>query len=74
MNIHRLLDDLYEEKKRLNRVIAALQLLEDEEHSLRHDGGLRRGRKSVGPEERRLISARMKNYWAARRDTEGPAA
>ena len=32
------------------------------------DGGpKRRGRKSMGPEERLQVSARMKKYWAARR-------
>jgi len=54
------------EKERLERVIASLQELQV--------GGTvaafqnkRRGRKSMSPEERREVSARMKKYWASQR-------
>ncbi len=30
----------------------------------------RRGRKNMAPEERQIVSARMKQYWAARRNAQ----
>lgn len=65
--------ELYEEKKRLEEAIASLEEL------LRSKGGSelrapadlgvrkQRGRKTMPPEERRVVSERMKKYWARRR-------
>lgn len=71
MDLYKAIRELYAEKKRLEDAIASLEeLLEAKAatdtlnlHGLRK----RRGRKSMGPEERRVVSERMKKYWAARR-------
>lgn len=65
MDVNKALHELYEEKKRLDVTIAAL------EAQLR--GGLlvnsrgRRGRKSMSPQERLEVSRRMSKYWEARK-------
>jgi hypothetical protein len=66
MDLSKALRELYEEKKRLDRVIEAL------EASQKVLAGKKlkrtpRGRKSMGPEERLAVSRRMSAYWAARR-------
>jgi hypothetical protein len=72
MDLFKAIRDLYAEKKRLEDAIASLeQLLEAKaataESSQLGDARQRRGRKSMGPEERRRVSERMKKYWAAKR-------
>jgi len=57
MDLQKAIRDLYEEKERIDGVIASL------EQYLR----TKRGRKSMGPEERQEVSARMRSYWASRR-------
>ena len=71
MNINKAIRELYEEKKRLDHVIASLE-------EKQRNGGLeiaagrekRRGRKSMDIEARQQVSERMKRYWAARRKQE----
>lgn len=68
MDLYRAIRQLYEERDRLDRVIASLEELQkaaggDE----RADAPKRRGRKAMSEEERRQVSERMKQYWAARR-------
>ena len=65
MNVDKTLRQLYDEKKRLDRIISRLEsrlanISQTTERSTR-------GRKSMSPEERLLVSARMTRYWAARR-------
>ncbi len=69
MDLYRTIQDLYEEKEKLERVISSLE-------ELQRTAALagaplpppkRRGRKSMAPDERRQVSARMKRYWEARR-------
>lgn len=48
----------------VGRVLAGQGLIEGE----------KRGRKSMGQEERREVSERMRRYWAQRRQAERPAA
>ena len=66
MDLSKALRELYEEKKRLDRVIAAL---EAGQFALtgKRTKRTRRGRKSMSPEERLAVSKRMSAYWAARR-------
>ena len=68
IDLNQILRDLYEEKERIAKVIASLEALD---RSGSGDGAAsqpsRRGRKSMGPEERREVSERMRKYWAARR-------
>lgn len=65
MDLQKAIRDLYEEKERLDGVIASL------EQYLKTNGAgavkRKRGRKSMGPEERQEVSARMRSYWASRR-------
>jgi len=64
MNLRRVIRDLHEELEKLNKVIAAIE-------QFQHTGTLpqqrRRGRKSMGEEERKEVSERMRKYWASRR-------
>jgi hypothetical protein len=70
MDLHKVLLELYEEKKRLEEVIASLESLQKADggrHAEGDDGAKRRGRRGMGPEERINVSQRMKQYWAKRR-------
>ena len=64
MNLNRAIRELHEELERLNEVIAAME-------QFQRTGTLpelpRRGRKSMGEDERKVVSERMKKYWADRR-------
>jgi hypothetical protein len=75
MDLYKAIRDLYAEKKRLEEAITSLEELL-EAKSATEDLDLtelkrRRGRKAMGSEERRLVSARMKKYWADRRSRGG---
>ncbi len=73
MKLSELIKYLQARKQRLERAIAALELLTSppaadapaSETQLRVPR--RRGRKSMGGEERQRVSERMKAYWEARR-------
>ena len=60
--------ELHEEKKRLDRLIAALEAIENGGNAEGTSGLPRRGRKMMSAEERKQVSERMKRYWAARRN------
>jgi hypothetical protein len=64
MDIIKTLRELYEEKRRLDAVIASLEANLDA-HAER--SAKRRGRKSMSPQERLKVSRRMTRYWANRR-------
>jgi hypothetical protein len=56
------------ERELLDRAIARLEHLQKVEGGADDDSGKkRRGRKGMGKEERRLVSDRMKRYWANRK-------
>lgn len=65
MDVHKALRELYEEKKRLDMMIAVL-----ERKLIVLDPPKRRGRSSMTPEERAAVSRRMQEYWAKRRQAE----
>ncbi len=69
MDLHRAIQDLYAEKEKLERVIAALEELQRTAAVLPGlpSTGSRRGRKSMNAKERQEVSERMKKYWANRR-------
>jgi hypothetical protein len=70
MDLYRAIRELYEEKKRIEEAIASLEQLLASKSAAGVFNSLlkkRRGRKSMGPEERRMVSERMKKYWAQRR-------
>lgn len=66
MDLNKAIRDLHEELEKLNQLIEALE-------EFKSTGTLpaprRRGRKSMGEQERQVVSERMKKYWANRRRT-----
>ena len=66
MDLRKTINDLYEEKARLDKVIASLEQLA-EESSVMPVTIHRRGRKFMSPQERRKVSERMRRYWAGRK-------
>jgi len=65
MDLNKAIRDLHEELNKLNQVIASLEQFQS-------TGTLpippRRGRKSMNEQERKVVSERMKEYWAGRRN------
>jgi truncated hemoglobin YjbI len=63
MDLAKMIDELRREKEKLDRAISSVE-------TLQADGDVpvrkRRGRKSMSPEERREVSARMRKYWTTR--------
>lgn len=70
MDLNKTIQDLYAEKEKLERVIASLEELQRaaEANTQAMGRSKRRGRKSMGSQERKEVSERMKKYWADRRD------
>ena len=66
MDLSKTIAELYEEKTRLDRVIASLEQLGQETTTLRIITS-RRGRKFMSPQERTQVSERMRRYWAGRK-------
>ena len=69
MDLYKVIQELYEEKGKLERVITSLEELQ---RTAAVAGEFlpavkRRGRKSMPAEEREVVSERMRRYWAARR-------
>jgi hypothetical protein len=58
------------EKERLEHAIALLEELQGGGGHLPEITPKRRGRKSMSPEERMEVSARMKKHWASRRQSK----
>ncbi len=77
MDPSELIKDLQAEKERLERAIAALESLASSRAADAPAGEKqlhvprRRGRKSMGCEERQRVSERMAAYWAAKRKGRG---
>jgi hypothetical protein len=76
MDIRETIESLKYERQRLvdaidylDRAIAMLESLSGPPAATR-----RAGRKSMGAEERREVSLRMKKYWASRRKARGEGA
>jgi len=74
MDVDKTLQDLYAEREKLERIIAALEELQREsvpgvlsQLPARSYRTSNRGRKFMGDTERREVSERMKRYWAGRR-------
>jgi hypothetical protein len=66
MDLRKTIAELYEEKTRLDRVIASLEQLGETPFAVSF-ATPRRGRKFMSPEERREVSERMRRYWAGRK-------
>jgi len=68
--LSKLIAFLKEERQKVDRAIATLEELVESESKLQVDLGAiahTRGRHSMGLEERKQVSERMKRYWAGRR-------
>jgi hypothetical protein len=63
MDIYKAIQDLMQEKKRLDAIIASLETRSNGAPRVKG----RRGRKGMSAEERQVVSKRMAAYWAARR-------
>jgi len=65
MDLSKTIQELYTEKERIDEVIASLEqfLAAGGQGPMRR----RRGRKSMGADERQVVSERMRSYWATRR-------
>ena len=78
MHLYKALQELYAQKQKLERVIASLEELRlsgsTTTTSALQPGAKRRGRKTMGLEEREEVSRRMKRYWASRRKRRVEAA
>jgi hypothetical protein len=75
MDLYKAIRELYSEKEKLERVIASLEELQRAAEQDPPEGPdrKRRGRKSMDPAERQLVSQRMKKYWASRRQKKDHA-
>ena len=64
MDLSTIIQDLYGEKEKLERAIASLEAIQRtaESRPTISAPGKRRGRKSMGAEERLEVSERIKNY------------
>jgi hypothetical protein len=68
MDVIKMLRDLYNEKRRLDAVIATLEAQAKTTKSRKWSAQTpRRGRKSMTPQERLAVSRRMTLYWENRR-------
>ena len=67
MDVVKALGELYQEKKRLDLAIGKLEARQRGQIRKGDSPQLQRGRKSMSVEERRAVSQRMADYWAARK-------
>jgi hypothetical protein len=65
MDFSKALRELHQERQRLDKLIANLDALK---RGTQPGKPPRRGRKNMPPEERRIVSERMRAYWARRRN------
>jgi hypothetical protein len=66
MDFHKTIQELRQEKQKLDRVIASLEALQSSvDTTAPHKVG--RGRRFMGAAERLEVSERMRRYWAAKR-------
>jgi hypothetical protein len=67
MDLATMIEKLQRERAKLDEIITSLKQLQ-QSGAVAEKVAKRRGRKSMGPEERKQVSARMKKYWASRRN------
>ena len=71
MDVVKALGELYQEKKRLDLAIGKLEVKQRGRITQVDGPRIQRGRKSMSIEERRAVSQRMADYWAARKAVTG---
>jgi len=67
MDLYRIINELLEERDRVNRIIESLELMTEEGPPVKTPR--KRGRKRMDASARKSVSLRMKQYWAKRRAT-----
>jgi hypothetical protein len=67
MDLYRIINELVQERDRLERIIQSLEGITPSSKVAVRPPGKRRGRKSMDGAARKEVSERMKQYWAARR-------
>lgn len=65
MDLQKAIQELYSERDRINGVIQSLEQIASTNGTV--VARRRRGRRSMGAEERQVVSERMRSYWAQRR-------
>jgi hypothetical protein len=72
LDLSRIIQDLHSEQNRITELIHALEEVQKYYASrpAREASVRRRGRKSMGEDERLQVSQRMRKYWAMRRASE----
>lgn len=69
MDLTKILRMLYDKREQVLQAITALEEMQDTASSaLPNPSAKRLGRKSMGAEERRQVSKRMREYWAQRHE------
>lgn len=71
MDFWKALQELHIEHERIDRAIAVLEKMQKDAEG---PGAARRGRKTMPPEERRVVADRMRAYWARRKNGGGTGA
>ena len=69
MDLSRILEQFCAERQRVQQAIATLEEFQ-QERSTAVPAHRKRGRKSMGAEERKVAAQRMKTYWARKRQQE----
>ncbi len=75
MDLYKAIRTLHDERKRLDKLIESLELVQA--RGTVSDGlrlAPRRGRRKMSMEERQQVSERMRRYWASRRQQVSGAA
>ena len=70
MDLMATIQSLRRERARLDKTIAALEAFKPGDAPIAAKLHARRGRKSMGPEEREQVGERIRRYWAARRSEQ----
>jgi hypothetical protein len=65
MDLYRIINELLEERDRVNRIIESLEGMNDDAAIVK--APRKRGRKRMDASARKSVSLRMKQYWAKRR-------
>lgn len=65
MDVLKMIQDLLDERNRIDATIAKLEALREQRAAT--PAASRRGRKAMSPTEREEVSRRMRNYWDQRR-------
>jgi hypothetical protein len=71
MDLGSLIKRLQKQRSALDEMIAALAEAQSSWIGPVPRVKKRRGRKSMGPEERKVVAERMKKYWAMKRQAKG---